>query len=265
MVGFALIASLTLPIAWMSGGQGKWRGHERAAAQSHEIARAAHGDRGRPASRLSAKRISREPHRSARLKAGTGSVLKVRSGRVLATVNGTPIRLEHLAALRHGDEMVTMTKQVFRTRMNRAIEAELVFQEASARGIGFSKRQQARLDRIAPRHEADLTALNPYGITWDSLSEEDVDLKRRLMESMLLRQNLVATSNGLAPSANRTNQALYETALARMMAQLKARATIVAYGVSPGPVLEIEHSGQSLLRSAQLGIVAPPAHCPADA
>ena len=68
-----------------------------------------------------------------------------------------------------------MTKQVFQTRLNRAIEAEMVFQEASANRLGFSNRQKARLDRIAPRHDSNLAELNPHGVTWDSLTQEIPD------------------------------------------------------------------------------------------
>ena len=129
-------------------------------------------------------------------------------------------------AVEFGGGTVAMKKRVFRSRLNRAIEAELVFQEATAKGIEFSNRQWARLDRIEPQHEANLAELAPHGISWDSLSEGQVDLERRLMEATLLRQNLVAADTGEAPSPDRDAQAAYEAALREMMTHLRSAAEI---------------------------------------
>ena len=119
-----------------------------------------------------------------------------------------------------------MEQRIFRSRLERAIEAELVFQAAKVRGVELTEAQQARLERIGPGHEANLEELKGYGLSWDTVSAEQVGLERRLTEAMLLRQNLVASGDELGPSPDRAVQAQYEAALERMLRELGEDAEI---------------------------------------
>lgn len=145
----------------------------------------------------------------------------------LATVNRTEIRLEHLMPLRLTSyQKVPMDRTILRSRLQRAIEAELIFQAASDAGIELTESQQRRLDQIAPKHESNLEELKPYGMSWDTLSEAQVNFERRMTEAMMLRQNLVASTDAVAPSPDSETQAQYEHALQAMLHKLKASAEI---------------------------------------
>lgn len=154
-------------------------------------------------------------------------IVKVNPALALATVNRTEIRLEHIMPLRSSSyETVTMESATFHLRLQRAIEAELVFQAASDAGIEFTEAQERRLNQIAPKHEENLADLKPYGLSWDSLSEAQVGFERRTMEAMMLRQNLVASMDDIAPSPDSETQARYEQSLQEMLDTLKATAVI---------------------------------------
>jgi hypothetical protein len=154
-------------------------------------------------------------------------IVKVSPVLALATVNRTEIRLEHLMPLRLTSyETVPMERSIFRSRLQRAIEAELIFQAASDAGIELTESQQRRLDQIAPKHESNLEELKPYGMSWDTLSEAQVSFERRMTETMMLRQNLVASTDAVAPSPDSETQAQYEQALQAMLDKLTASAVI---------------------------------------
>ena len=154
-------------------------------------------------------------------------IVKVSPFLALATVNRTEIGLEHLMPLRLTSyAKVPMERSIFRSRLQRAIEAELIFQAASDAGIELTESQQSRLDKIAQKHESNLEELKPYGISWDTLSEEQVNFERRMTEAMMLRQNLVASTDAVAPSSDSETQAQYEQALQAMLDKLTASAVI---------------------------------------
>ena len=119
-----------------------------------------------------------------------------------------------------------MDRSIFRSRLQRAIEAELIFQAASDAGIELTESQQQRLDQIAPKHESNLEELKPYGMSWDTLSEAQVSFERRVTETMMLRQNLVASADAVTPSPDSETQAQYEHALQAMLDKLTASAVI---------------------------------------
>ena len=145
---------------------------------------------------------------------------------VVATVNGAPIRVPQLMPLDSGKTVVKMESRRLHSRLQRAIEAELVFQEAKAEGIEFTEAQKRRLDRIAPDRDAALEELAQYGLTWDTVNAAQLTFERELMEAVLLRQNLVSANEALAPSPDPASQALYEVALKKLLAQLKADAVV---------------------------------------
>ena len=154
-------------------------------------------------------------------------IVKVSPVLALATVNRTEIRLEHLMPLRlTSSKIVPMDRSIFRSRLQRAIEAELIFQAASDAGIELTESQQQRLDQIAPKHESNLEELKPYGMSWDTLSEAQVGFERRVTKTMMLRQNLVASADAVTPSPDSETQAQYEHALQAMLDKLTASAVI---------------------------------------
>jgi hypothetical protein len=146
---------------------------------------------------------------------------------ILTSVSGTPIRLAQLIAVRPDSrEVVATERSIFRSRLQRAIEAELVFQAARAAGIGLTEAQKNNLDQIASRHAEDLEGLKPLGVTWDTVTEDQIALERHLKEAMLLRQNLVVAESGSAPSTSPEKQAAYEDALRQLLARLESKADI---------------------------------------
>ena len=157
----------------------------------------------------------------------TGRIVEVSPVLVLATVNRKEIRLEHLMPLKSVSiETVPMEQSIFRSRLQRAIEAELIFQAASDAGIELTESQERRMAQIAPKHESNLEELKPHGLSWDSVSDAQVQFERRMTEAMMLRQNLVASTDAVAPSPNREKQARYEQALQATLDTLKASAVI---------------------------------------
>lgn len=146
---------------------------------------------------------------------------------ILASVSGTPIRLAQLIAVRPDSrEVIASERRIFQSRLQTAIEAELVFQAARAAGIGLTKAQQNSLDQIASRHAEDLEGLKPIGVTWDTVTDDQIALEQHLTEAMFLRQNLVAAESGSAPSTFPEKQAAYEDALRQLLARLESNADI---------------------------------------
>ena len=218
---------------WITGTQDEKQGGGRAPGRTTARASQARGNAAGSQHRPPARKSPRDNPPGSR---ATSRIVEVTPRRVLATVNGTPLRLEHLVPPSPEGAAVAMESGSFRSRLRRAIEAELVFQAARAKGIGLTEAQQQRLDQIAPGHTADLEELAPYGLSWDTVTGEQINLERTLTEAMMLRQNLVAASDAVAPSPDREEQARYEDALRGMLAQLKSGAVIdmASDGYEPG-------------------------------
>jgi hypothetical protein len=220
----ATVACLLLLVAaaswWFTGSRGGGRQDGVSAAEAGEIA----ATRTHSAPDNRPQRVNKGVRLSA-LATG-GGVVRLAPGAVLATINGTPVLTGHLTPPQPGGGKMAMKRGIFRSRLRRAIEAELVIQAAAAAGVGLTEGQQRRLDGIAIKHAAELEALKPEGVTWDTVSTEQIDLERHLKEAMMLRQNLVAVEAGVAPSTQREKQLEYEGALNTMMAELEAAAQI---------------------------------------
>lgn len=87
---------------------------------------------------------------------GPGAVVRVRAGRVLATVNGVEITLKDLVPLppdKAGDEH-SMTPDMYAFLVDRAVQRELVFQAARSAGVALSPSQQLALQSWRERSES---------------------------------------------------------------------------------------------------------------
>jgi len=155
------------------------------------------------------------------------NALRVRTGRVLAEVNGKPIQLNDLVPLEAQETEQTMTPEEYESRLNRAIEMELTFHAATAQGVGLSAEQKKRLDSLAQKHEATLQEYRKQGITWSSLTAAQLEFEKRLTSALMLQQNLVGKASGASPSSDSATQARYEDALGQMRARLKSKANII--------------------------------------
>lgn len=172
-------------------------------------------------------RVSKSTRAQTRGSSEKAEPVVVEPQQILASVSGTPIRLAQLIAVKPDSrEVVATERSIFRSQLQRAIEAELVLQAARAAGISLTEAQQNKLDQIASRHAEDLEGLKPIGVTWDTLTDEHIALERHLTEARLLRQNLVAAESGSAPSTSPEKQAAYEDALRQLLTRLESKADI---------------------------------------
>ena len=152
------------------------------------------------------------------------SEVRVNTAQVLAMVNQTPVRLRDLMPIRPGETEKDLTPEQYASRLQRAIDMELTFQAARAQGVELTPAQQQRLEQTAPRHQSDLTHYRNYGLSWSSISPEQVEFEKRLLTAQLLEQNLVARKSAVFPSPDPQMQARYERARRAILAQLQASA-----------------------------------------
>lgn len=152
--------------------------------------------------------------------------VQARPDQVLATVNNQQIQLKDLLAVASDDAETTMTAEEYQSRLNRAIEMELSFQAATARGVDLTAEQKNRLARIAQRHQAMMEEYKERGISWSSVTTAQLEFEKRLTSALMLQQNLVAKETAAAPSPDATAHTRYEQALRDVLARLKASARI---------------------------------------
>ena len=151
---------------------------------------------------------------------------RVNTAWVLAKVNQTPIQLRDLMPVRPGETDKDLTTDEYGSRLQRAIETELAFQAARAQGVELTVAQWQRLEQVGARHQADLDHYRNYGLSWSSISPEQVEFEKRLMAAQMLEQNLVAKRAAAAPSAAPEMQARYEQARRELFEQLQASANV---------------------------------------
>jgi hypothetical protein len=132
------------------------------------------------------------------------------------------VLLKDLVPLGSDELEQAMTLQEFESRLNRAIETELIFQAAAAQGVDLTPEQTVQVNRIAQRHEAALADYQKQGITWSSVTPSQVEFEERLTSALLLQQNLVVREAGVAPSADPGVQAQFELARNDLLSRLKA-------------------------------------------
>lgn len=119
-----------------------------------------------------------------------------------------------------------MTPEEYESRLNRAIEMELTFQAAAARGVDLTPEQKRRVDGVAQRQEATLREYRKQGITWSSVTPAQLEFEKQFTAALLLQQNLVAIEAGVAPAPDASIQARYEQARSEVLSRLKANGHI---------------------------------------
>jgi len=144
----------------------------------------------------------------------------------LGRVNGKLIHLKDLVPVLPGESEKSMTPEQYDSRLARAIEAELVFQEAGRQSVGLTPQQQQRLDKIVQNHEATLEEYKKKGITWSSVGAAQMEFEKRLLSAQMVQQNLVAKKAAVSPSPDPAVQSRYEQARREMIEQLQASAEI---------------------------------------
>jgi len=119
-----------------------------------------------------------------------------------------------------------MTPEEYESRLNRAIEMELTFQAAAARGVDLTPDQKKRVDGVAQKHEATLQEYRKQGVTWSSVTATQLEFEKRLTSALMLQQNLVAREADVKPSPDAAVQAGYEYALGKILSRLRGSGNI---------------------------------------
>lgn len=146
---------------------------------------------------------------------------------VLAMVNRKPVKLAALMPVRPGETEKELTREEYRSRLQRAIDAELISQAARAEGVALTHAQQERLAKIPAKHQADLDRYRSRGVTWSSVGAEQVEFEKQFLTGQFLEQNLVLKRAALFPSPDPEIQTRYEQARTELLEQLAAGAEIV--------------------------------------
>lgn len=154
------------------------------------------------------------------------NVMRVPADRVLAKVNDQAILLKHLVPLQPGEQEQAMNPEEYESRLNRAIEMELSFQAAAARGVDLTPEQRKRVDGIAQKHKATLQKYRKQAVTWSSVTLGQVEFEKRLTSALMLQQNLVAIEAHVAPASDPSVQARQEQARSEVLNRLKAQSNI---------------------------------------
>ncbi len=152
------------------------------------------------------------------------AIIRVRASQILATVNNVPIMLKDLMPLAPGNTSSEqpMEPDVYESRLNRAIEAELTFQAARSQNVSLTDEQQQRLQGIRDKAAADIEAYKSQGMTWTSIKPEQLEFEGRMTSALLLQQNLVAKAGGPSP----VDAEAYAKRLRQLLDQLRAAANI---------------------------------------
>ncbi|MBI3853155.1 MAG: hypothetical protein HY298_23130 [Verrucomicrobia bacterium] len=154
------------------------------------------------------------------------NLMRVSATQVLGRVNGKLIQLKDLVPVQPGETEKSMTPEQYQSRLERAIEAELVFQEAGRQAVGLTPQQQQRLDKIAQDHAATLEEYKKQGISWSSVGAAQLEFEKRLLSAQMLQQNLVVKKAAVVPSPEPEMQSRYEQARRELLGQLRAGANI---------------------------------------
>jgi hypothetical protein len=167
-----------------------------------------------------------ERHDSASALLPTAPPRSIPATEVLAMVNRTPITLPALTPVRAGETEKDLTREEYRSRLQRAIEVELVFQAARAESVELTAAQQQRLGKTGEENQAELERYKSLGVTWSSIGPAQVEFEKRLLTAQMLEQNLVLKKAGVYPSPDPAIQALYEQARRELLDQLGTSAEI---------------------------------------
>ncbi len=154
------------------------------------------------------------------------NAMQVRADQMLAKVNDQAILLKHLVPLQPDEQEQAMTPEEYESRLNRAIEMELTFQAAAARGVDLTPEQKRRVAVISQKHQAALQEYSKQGVTWSSVTAAQVDFEQRLTSALMLQQNLVGTEAHVAPASDANVQLRFEQARSEVLSRLKAQGNI---------------------------------------
>lgn len=125
---------------------------------------------------------------------GTGgdnaAMLRIKAGKVLATVNGVPIELKDLLPLPSGKETAdqTLSAERYAFLLDRAVDRELTVQQARALGVELTEAQRQRLAGLRARRETppanvfDPLQANPANAEFEALDAAALLLQVSLAE-----------------------------------------------------------------------------------
>lgn len=155
--------------------------------------------------------------------------------KVLAMVNNEPILLRHLMPVGEDDAENILTPEEYNSRLQRAIDMEIVFQAAREAGVELNEAQQKRRDAVSAISQAELAHYQKHGLTWSTTGTLQVEFEKRLLTAHMLEQNLVAKAASVQPSSDPAIQARYESARLDLLKQLRAAANVAMTGPATGP------------------------------
>jgi hypothetical protein len=155
-------------------------------------------------------------------------MMRVRADQVLARVNDRPIQLKELVPLQPDEQEQAMTPEEYESRLNRAIEMELTFQAAAARGVDLTPEQKKRVEGIVQKHQAALQEYQKQSVTWSSVTAAQLEFEQRMTSALMLQQNLIVAETQIAPGSDPAVQARYEQARSELLSRLKGQANIIA-------------------------------------
>ena len=162
-------------------------------------------------------------------------VVRVVPDQVLATVNKEPIQLRHLMPVGRAEAESVLTPEEYGSRLQRAIDIEVVLQAARAGGVELTEAQQKRRDGVAAGNQAELAHYQKHGLSWSTTGPEQVEFEKRLLSAQMLEQNLVAKGSKLTPSPDPAIQSRSELARLDLLKQLHAAADVAITGPPAGP------------------------------
>lgn len=162
-------------------------------------------------------------------------VVRLTPDQVLAKVNKEPIQLRHLMPVGEDEAENVLTLEEYSSRLQRAIDMEVVFQAARDAGVELTEAQQKRRDAISATSQAELAHYQKYGLTWSTTGSGQVEFEKRLLSAQMLEQNMVAKASTLSPSSDPAIQSRYELARLDLLKQLHTAANIDITGPATGP------------------------------
>lgn len=152
--------------------------------------------------------------------------VKIKADQVVATVNQIPITAADLVPVPASSADVTLDPAEYEARLAKAVDAEMTLQAARRQGVSLQPAQQDRIAAIAQRHTDAFAKYKEQGVTWSSVTPEQIALEERQLAASVLQQNLVLKQAGVGPSPDPAVQAKYEAALRTLLDQLRASAQI---------------------------------------
>lgn len=162
-------------------------------------------------------------------------VIQLNPEQVLAKVNNEPILLRHLMPVGEDDAESILTPEEYSSRLQRAIDMEIVFQAAREAGVELTEAQQKRRDAVSAISQAELAHYQKHGLTWSTTGTWQVEFEKRLLSAHMLEQNLVAKASSVQPSSDPAIQARYESARLDLLKHLHAAANVAITGPATGP------------------------------